>query len=171
MAADEEKNYEPEGSGKNKQLLLSIIIGVVSATVISALFVFLGFRYMIKHLPNNTTASPTEETQSEQEKNEKLERYDEYLRVTANPADSKGRRFVVVQLSVEFDSKSKDIRKELMRESSKLQDVLNLILSNKTTDELEGSKREELRKEILDTFNENLKGNLTNIYFTEFMIQ
>ncbi len=170
--ADEAGNNELESSGKGKQLLLSIVVGVVSAAVISALFIFLAYRYMIKYLPQNAVASSsTAETQSGQEKNDRLERYDQYLRVTANPAGSKGRRFVVVQLSVEFDSKSKKIRKELMSKSSKLQDMLNLILSNKTPDELAGDKREELRKEILDAFNENLTGHLTNIYFTEFIIQ
>ena len=95
-----------------------------------------------------------------------------FERLTTNPAESAGRRLVLVSLVVEYDSKKdKYILQEIENKKSQLQHILINILSSKTVEKLE-TEKDELRKEILDTLNKSLiTGQLKEVYFTEFVIQ
>jgi flagellar FliL protein len=96
----------------------------------------------------------------------------EFPQLTINPADSEGRRFVVISLAAELDpEKSKKLSKELENKNLKLKHILIETIGSKTVEDLE-TQKDELRQEILDKLNETLlTGKLKEIYFTSFIIQ
>ncbi|HIE28969.1 TPA: hypothetical protein EYP66_16970 [Candidatus Poribacteria bacterium] len=95
-----------------------------------------------------------------------------FQRLTTNPAESAGRRFVVISLAAELEFlKKKELLEELENKEAQLRHILIEIVSSKTVEDLE-TKKEELRREIVDKLNERLvTGKLKEIYFTEFAIQ
>lgn len=147
---------EPKKKGKRKILfavLAVVMLGMIGYIVYLQLF-----------------ASQEEEAKIEKPPPQ-LEMY-QFERLTTNPAESAGRRLVLVSLAAEYDSqKDKYILQEIENKNSQLQHILINILSSKTVEKLE-TEKEELRKEILDTLNKSLiTGQLKEIYFTEFVIQ
>ena len=128
---------------------------------------------MISYILYLQVISPSMSKTAEAKKNlpQPVEMYN-FQRLTTNPAESAGKRFVVVSLAAELDcAQKKNLLEELDNKNPQLQHILIEILSSKTVEDLE-NKKEELRKEILLKLNETLvTGKLKEIYFTEFVIQ
>ena len=88
-----------------------------------------------------------------------------------NPAGTNGTRFLL--LTIGFEISNEDGEKELEKRDIQVRDVLNSVLTTKGLDELASVEhREELRTEIQGKIDEMLKsGNVTNVYFSKFIIQ
>ena len=155
---EDEVVEKPQKKDKSKLLLLVLFL-IILGTLAYILYLQVIGPFMAKR--------------AEAKKNEPqpVEMY-HFERLTTNPAESAGRRFVVISLAAELESsKQKDLLKELETQKSKLQHILIEIISSKTVEELE-MKKEELQKDILTKLNEKLvTGKLKEIYFTEFVIQ
>ena len=88
-----------------------------------------------------------------------------------NPAGTGGRRFLKVAAAIEVHD-PKTAREAELR-SAQLRDLLLRDLAARTLDELtDPVAKEEMRVTIIDELNEILgQGKVTNLYFTEYVVQ
>ncbi len=168
MAEDEKKDQEstPEtdnekkaGGGKLKFVLIPVILLVQA---VAAYFVV--FNLLLK--------SPNQELQAEPKK-PKLEvgQFFELNDIVINPAESGGRRYLVVELGLETqdaalveEAKSKEI---LIRDA-----IISLLTSNTAEELMQVSVRNRLRKDILETLNEQMsQGKFDKLYFKKYILQ
>jgi flagellar FliL protein len=91
-----------------------------------------------------------------------------------NPAGTRATRFLRVSAALEFDAAlAEELGHELEIRQHQFKDVLISELSSRTVDELVDPRvKEEIRQELLARINGSLShGELTNLYFTEYVIQ
>ena len=88
-----------------------------------------------------------------------------------NLADSSGSHFAVVDVEIEVDADF--VREEVVRLRPRIRDFIIVILSSKTYDQIASvDGRDFLREEIRNKINGYLtKGQIKNVYFTQFIIQ
>jgi flagellar FliL protein len=88
-----------------------------------------------------------------------------------NPAGTNGTRFLLTTIGIEVSTG--EGLQELEAKDVQVRDVLNTILTAKGLNELvDVGSRESLRTEIAGKVGEMLRnGNLTNVYFSKFIIQ
>ncbi len=88
-----------------------------------------------------------------------------------NPAGSGGKRFLVVSLGVE--ARDGDVLAELTKRDIVVRDAVLRLLSRRTAEEL-GSidLRSEIKEEVISELNGILqKGEITRLYFTQYLLQ
>lgn len=91
--------------------------------------------------------------------------------VIVNPAESNGERYLKATMSLEaYDS---EIVPEIEKRLPQIKNQINIILSSKTIDQIKTNEdRERLRREIQARVNGLLTtGNISNVYFEEFVYQ
>ena len=88
-----------------------------------------------------------------------------------NLACSKGRR--IAKVNMELEIQGENIQEEIEKRKAQIRDIIIIILSGKTYDEVANREgKEKLRDEVKDTVNGFLtKGKIVNVYFTEFIYQ
>lgn len=88
-----------------------------------------------------------------------------------NLMDAANIRYVKVKMEVELSST--EVEEEIELRKPQLRDMVNAILSNRTYGELLGVRgKTQLREELLRRMNQSLtEGEITRIYFTEFVVQ
>lgn len=86
-----------------------------------------------------------------------------------NLSGSKGRR--IAKVNMEMELQGDDIQMEIDKRKAQIRDIIIIILSSKTYDEVASRDGKDLLKnEIKDTLNAFLtKGKIVNVYFTEFI--
>ncbi len=94
-----------------------------------------------------------------------------YENIIINPAKSDGERYLIISLVVEVDSGGDAALLETR--SAKIIDKVNLILTQRTPDELSAIEvREEIKQEIGIVINEVLNKNaVRNLFFTKYVLQ
>ncbi len=90
-----------------------------------------------------------------------------------NPAGTRASRFLRVAAALEFPAGEAELGAELERRRHQFRDLFITEFSSRTLDELVDAKvKEEIREELLARLNESISGGkLTNLYFTEYVIQ
>jgi flagellar FliL protein len=90
-----------------------------------------------------------------------------------NPAGTRASRFLRVAAALEYPVTEKELGAELEQRRFQLRDLLITEFSSRTLDELvDAQVKEEIREELLSRLNRNVNtGKLTNLYFTEYVIQ
>ena len=91
--------------------------------------------------------------------------------VMLNPADSGGKRFLVVSLGLE--TRTSDVIAELEQKDIVVRDAVLRLLSAYTSEELSSIElRSRLKDEILAELNRVLqKGDIDRLYFTQYLLQ
>lgn len=91
--------------------------------------------------------------------------------LVVNLAEQKARRYLKVTIHLELDGP--EVIKEIETLKPRLIDSIIILLSSKTLADIEDTKGKlSLRREIITSLNEELStGRVTNVYFTEFIIQ
>ena len=91
--------------------------------------------------------------------------------VILNPAGTNGTRFLLT--TVGFEVTTAEAKRELEAKDVQVRDALNTVLTAKSLSALSmPENRDSLRKEISYTVGKMLRsGNLTNVYFSKFIIQ
>lgn len=91
--------------------------------------------------------------------------------IIVNPAGTNGTRFLLT--TVGFEVTTPEAKKELEAKDVQVRDVLNTVLTGKDLVTLSMvEQREPLRQEIAKKVGELLhSGDLTNVYFSKFIIQ
>jgi flagellar protein FliL len=86
-----------------------------------------------------------------------------------NLSGSKGRRIAKVNMELEIDSDA--VQDEIEKRKAQIRDIIIIILSSKTYEEIaERGGKDQLKEEVKDTVNGFLtKGKISNVYFTEFL--
>ncbi len=86
-----------------------------------------------------------------------------------NLSGSKGRR--IAKVNMEMELQGDEVQSEIDRRKAQIRDIIIIILSSKTYDEVSSREGKDLLKnEIKDTLNAFLtKGKIVNVYFTEFI--
>ncbi|WP_408954542.1 flagellar basal body-associated protein FliL [Natroniella sp. ANB-PHB2] len=146
-----------EKGGLNYSLILGMLIAVVLASGISY--------FMIVNLggfnqgEENKVSTTARELGPITEIGEFLVNLDE------------GRRFIRVNITVEVDDS--DAAEEIDRRRPQVRDTIISILRRKEQQEVTSDQGAmQLRSEIMESINEKLlEGKVTNVFFTEFVIQ
>jgi len=88
-----------------------------------------------------------------------------------NPAGSQGKRYLVVEISLELESESSILQVE--KNIQKLKHNVNESLSARTVEQLvQYREREVLRMEIRNVINQSIGENsVRNLYFTKYVMQ
>lgn len=86
-----------------------------------------------------------------------------------NLSGSKGRR--IAKVNMEMELQGEEVQSEIDRRKAQIRDIIIIILSSKTYDEVSSRDgKDSLKNEIKDTLNAFLtKGKIVNVYFTEFI--
>jgi flagellar protein FliL len=86
-----------------------------------------------------------------------------------NLSDSRGQK--VVKINMELEVNNEDVQKEIDKLKPKIRDIIIIITSSKSYQELAGKDgKDALREEIRDQLNLFLtKGQVNRVYFTEFL--
>lgn len=88
-----------------------------------------------------------------------------------NLAGSKGRKVAKVNMELEIKDGSGNVAEEIDKRKAQVRDIIIIILSSKTFDEVSTREgKDGLRTELKDTINSFLtKGKINNVFFTEFI--
>jgi flagellar FliL protein len=88
-----------------------------------------------------------------------------------NLNDPGGKRYLKTKISLEYTGA--ELTDELKLRQPQLRDVMLLLLSSKTLEDIQGTEGKIiLRRELILRINQALqKGKIRNLYFTEFVIQ
>ncbi len=88
-----------------------------------------------------------------------------------NLADPMGKRYLKVRMDIELDEDK--VMPEVEKRLPQLRDTIVSVLSSKTYDDIGGlDGKMQLRAELMTMLNQFLRtGKITNIYFTEFIVQ
>lgn len=88
-----------------------------------------------------------------------------------NLNDPGGKRYLKTKINLEYAGV--ELTDELRLRQPQLRDMILLLLSSKTIDEIQGIEGKiTLRRELITRINQALqKGKIKNLYFTEFVIQ
>jgi flagellar FliL protein len=88
-----------------------------------------------------------------------------------NLNDPGGKRYLKTKIDLEYTRV--ELAEELTQRLPQLRDVILLLLSNKSLDEIQGVEGKiALRRELIMRINQVLKGGkIRNLYFTQFVIQ
>ncbi|PWN05183.1 flagellar basal body-associated FliL family protein [Rhodohalobacter mucosus] len=97
--------------------------------------------------------------------------YFEMDNIIINPKNSNGQRYLIVSLAFEFDKSSDVAQAEKMK--VEIVDRVNLLMIQKTTDELSSlEKRDAIKNELITAMNDLLgKSAVRNLFFTKYVIQ
>lgn len=168
----EEPGKKKDGDGGtkgSKTVLIIIIVGFVLFMAIAGA----GFYILMQKMPASATKSvKAGETVTGKEKpSDAIGPIHSLNTFVVNLADSGGKRFLRVKMSLELrDQKTAEqVKKQLPR----IQDKILTILSTKKFQDISTVKgKSDLRAEIAATIDTLFsKGAVTNVYFTEFVIE
>jgi len=165
----ESKKNKPK---KKKLLLILLVVLVVLAGSAAGWYFF--FKSPSEGGVEVKKAS-VEEKQTV-EKKSKVEVESEKLdlgEVVVNLTGNGGGHYLRVKVVIEYPKENKNLAKELKEKQHKVMDTLISTLRTKTlTDVTSAGSVENLKKSLLKEINNNLKtGDITGIYFTDFLVQ
>lgn len=172
MAAEEEKTTEESGGKKKKGGKLKLIIIVVVLLVILGGGGFLAYKLFLA--PKDAGAAGGEVAKKESVATPVNEVGVLYPLETfiVNMADNDGTRYLKVTIQLELDNTEK-LKEEMDKRVPQLRDAILTILSAKTYEEVSSAQGKlVLKQEIQRRINSLLPfGQITNVYFTEFVSQ
>ncbi len=89
-----------------------------------------------------------------------------------NLAGSRGGKIARVTLELEVEQKSTEVTEEIERRKPQIRDIIIIILSSKSFDQISGREgKDNLREEIKNRLNSFLtRGKIKSVLFTEFLL-
>lgn len=158
-AATEDQDEPKSKGGKLKLILIPVIILLQAGAAYHIVF-----NVLLQH-PNHVEAPKVPK------ENLEVGHFYEINDIVINPAESGGRRYLVMELGLETNDS--DLIKEAESKDIWIRDAIITLLANKTSDDLmELTARKKLKKEILDLLNRKMiKGRFDRIYFKKYIIQ
>ena len=159
-----EAESEDTGNGFNLTIIIAVVVSVVLAT---------GLSYFMMMRFGGLGGSSQEESSQEETKQENevkqlgpTHSLEQFL-VNLSGSNS----YVKLQISVEVNNE--DVIQEIQNRSPQIRDIIISILRSKRMEDIQGNPGvKSLRSEIRSEVNKNLaNGKVTNVFFTEFVIQ
>ena len=178
--ADEEKQEKKEQStaGKKKSPVMTIVIVLVVVLVLggaaAGYFLFLGPKAKasgkegaVKEVKHELTKEKGS-GEGEGSSSGLMKQLDPFI---VNLADAQGQRYLKAVMQVEVDNPSAE--GEIQGKLPQIRDEILTILSNKTFDDVSTtSGKHMVKREIATAMNKYLTtGQVTQVYFTEFVVQ
>ena len=158
---------EEKGSQSKKLMLIIIIISVVFMGIMGAGFYILWNKVAP---PDPEVQLDPDQTEEEIEEN-KIRPVHSLTTFVVNLADRGGSRFLRTTLDLELTDEA--TVEEVKQRLPQIRNAVLMIIPSKTSKEIKTTEgKTAMRDEIMKQLNSFLKsGSVTNIYFTEFVIQ
>ncbi len=158
---------EEKGSQSKKLMLIIIIISVVFMGIMGAGFYVL----WNKVVPPDTEVQLDPEQSEEDKEDNTIRPVHSLTTFVVNLADRGGSRFLRTTLDLELTDEA--TVEEVKQRLPQIRNAVLMILPSKTSKGVKTTEgKTALRDEIMEKLNSFLKnGSVTNIYFTEFVIQ
>ncbi|MBI5867647.1 MAG: flagellar basal body-associated FliL family protein [candidate division Zixibacteria bacterium] len=154
-----------------KPILILVGVVVVMATTAFVVTKLVIMPAMAPHAAE--TAAPKEEEPAENAEHGAEQKAEVYLvsNLLVNPTGTSGTRYLSASVGIEV--KSPAVLEKLRLRDLQVRDLLILVLSSRTVDELTNSHaREQMRREILGRLNQLMGGEqLTAVYFVDYVLQ
>ncbi len=174
--ADEEKKAQEQEEPKKKGGFLKILIIVIVAMLIGAGGGFFAYKMFFAKpapIPTDNASQTAKKPQAPPvipKKNEILPMID-LDPFIINLADKDTRRYLKVKMSLEVSDKK--VEDEIKKRMPEIRDIITLLLSSKTYADLSTiDGKLALKTEIVNRLNSVIiSGRVTNVFFTEFVIQ
>lgn len=173
--AEQEQNEttEAEAPKKKKPLILIAIVGLVLVIIIAGLGSYLFFfKKPSKEALEKETAADVETKGDDKGKNEgKVGIMVDIEPFVVNLDDPKARHFLKIAITIEVpNEKAKEEIEKLM---PKIKNEIIMVLSSKTLDDvIPVDGKVKLRDELMVRLTNILgQGHLTNVYFSQFVVQ
>ena len=164
--AEKKKEEVKEGSKGN---FLKILIAVLLAALLVGGGVAGGYLIAFKMKSANTANTPAK---TDKVLNPKTFSLDEFL---VNLKSERSSGYLKTNIYIGYDGELKEhaeLPAELEEKKAILRDAVNSILRSKKPEDFDGTKDEQLKKEIKDKINTVLfKGKIEDIYFNEIIVQ
>ena len=162
--AEEENSNQDNGNGFNLSLIIAVVLSVVLATSLSY-FMLMKFG----GLANNNGQQNEEQEKKQEEKVKKLGPTHSLSQFLVNLSGSNS--YVKLKISVEVDNQ--EVISEIQNRTPQIRDTIISILRTKEMKDINSNpSAKQLRQEIRTGINENLaNGKVTNVFFTEFVVQ
>ena len=169
MAEENAKEEEPKKEEKKGSALKFIIIGV--AVLILAGGGFVAWQLFFAQESGDTAqeAIPSDDQVAEiDEASTKAFALETFV---VNLNDPGGKRYLKTNIALEYATE--EMGEELKRRLPQLRDLILLLLSSKSLDDIQTvDGKIALRRELIQRINQILTtGKIRNLYFTEFVIQ
>lgn len=149
---------QPEKSGKGKGLIIGIVIFVIVALIASGVSVMLVMMHKGEKAPKVEKPKPGILVPLSGE-------------IIVNLAEAGGRRYLKVNAALEVDSEKTAV--EVGLRMAQIRDLIIVILRQKTVEKIsEKEGIDKVRSEIIAGINRCLsEGRVSNLYFTDFVVQ
>lgn len=165
----ESESYDEEaaGGGPSKMLAILVIVNLLLTLGVGGAVGYMFVTQSKAEPAGATTASAADDVELPPEP---VGTYS-FEPFIVNLMDAANIRYVKVKMEVELSSI--EVEEEIELRKPQLRDMVNAILSNRTYGELLGVRgKTQLREELLRRMNQSLtEGEITRIYFTEFVVQ
>ena len=180
--ADEKKEEKKEQAPAEKKLPIKLIIIVIAVVLVvggaaAGYFMFAGHKGK-----SSGSEDPGKEVKKEQVKEEgskkgggegegvsgNMKQLDPFI---VNLADAEGQRYLKAVVQLEVDNAS--VEGEIQGKLPQIRDEILMILSNKSFDDISTTAGKRMvKREIASAVNKYLTGGqVTQVYFTEFVVQ
>ena len=164
-------------AGPNQKLvMIALLLNTVVMVATGVIVTINSIRSSHKVSLADVATAPTEEAPAAEghgEKKEGKEAADNFVKesFTVNLADENGAHFAKVDVEIEADDAF--VRDEIGKLRPKIRDFVNVMLSSKTYDQVVSQDGKDfLREGIRNKINGMLtRGQIKNIYFTQFIVQ
>ncbi len=167
---DDEQIEQPKAKKGTLALILAVVLGVILLAGVGAGAYFLGSR----NQPAPEAAADGKDAKSGDKAAEVENKVGPMVDISSfiiNILDRDEVRYLKASLSLEADNE--ETAKELDERRAQVRDAILLLIGNKTFDELRDLQgKMQLRAELMAQVNTLLqKGQVKNIYFTDFVVQ
>jgi flagellar protein FliL len=181
MAEEEKEEKKEHGPTEKKKLPMMAIIAVVAVVLViggaaAGYFMFIGPKMKASGKEAGNEAKKEQVKEKGSKEGEKggegssgnLKMLDPFI---VNLADAEGQRYLkaVIQLELDNQATSGEIQEKLPQ----IRDEILMILSNKTFDDVSTTAGKKMvKREITSAVNRYIAtGQVTQVYFTEFVVQ
>jgi flagellar protein FliL len=178
MAEEEKQEKKEQGPPEKKKFPVMIVVIVLAVVLVlggaaAGYFMFIGPK-----MKASGKEGPVKEMKHEQVKSKgssegegssgPLKQLDPFI---VNLADAQGQRYLKAVMQLEVDNPSVD--GEIQSKLPQIRDEILMILSNKTFDDVSTTAgKHMIKREIATSVNKYLtSGQVTQVYFTEFVVQ
>jgi len=152
----------------NKTFIILIACAVINILMLGA-----GFYVVLNKISalESMVDKKTEDEEGQETDKQMIGQMYQLDTFTVNLADKGGNRFLRVTMGLEM--KDEKLSEELDKRLPQIKDAVLMIMPSKKTHEIDTVKGKlALRNELIEKINSILTtGQITNIYFTEFIIQ
>lgn len=165
MSKNNKKDIEAsKEKGKGSKVVL-IGVGVIVLLALVAGAVFLGYFVASKNVPTNTVVTGGQQ--------EKVKEFSfEVKEFIVNLKDDNKEKFLKIKVYLGGDAENKKLKPELESYKPQIEDSINKILRSKISTDFTAEGEAQLKNEIKTSINSLLtKGQVTNVYFTDLIIQ